>query len=285
MKPHVIDVAAADFETQVIEASRQVPVLVDFWAPWCGPCRALGPMLEKLAAEYGGRFILAKVNSDENQALAAKYGVRGIPNVKAFVNGAPVNEFVGALPEPQVRDFIDSLLPSPAEPLRQEALTAKARGETDATRRLLLQAIELDPRHEAARLDLVELLIDARDVAEARRLLDEIALRARDVARVEALTARLQLVANSGDADRVTLEARVAADPDDLEARFELANALALGQEYAAAMEHLLEIVRRDRGFRDDVGRKTLINLFNVVGSADELVRKFRAELATVLNR
>jgi putative thioredoxin len=285
MKPHVIDVSTADFEAQVIEASRQVPVLVDFWAPWCGPCRALGPMLEKLAAEYAGRFILAKVNSDENQALAARYGVRGIPNVKAFVDGAPVNEFVGALPESQVREFIDGLIPSPAEPLRQEALSAKARGETDATRRLLLQAIELDPRHEAARLDLVELLVEARDVAEARRLLDEVALRARDVARVEGLTARLQLVANSGEGDRASLEARVAGNPDDLEARLELANALALGQEYESAMVHLLEIVRRDRGFRDDIARKTLINLFNVLGSGDDLVRKFRAELASALNR
>jgi putative thioredoxin len=285
MKPHVIDVAGADFETQVIEASRKVPVLVDFWAPWCGPCRALGPMLEKLAAEYGGRFILAKVNSDDNQALAARYGVRGIPNVKAFVDGAPVNEFVGALPESRVREFIDALIPSPAEPLRQEALSAKARGETDATRRLLLQAIELDPRHEAARLDLVELLIDARQVEEAQRLLDEVAPRARDVARVEALTARLQLVANSGDADRATLEAKVAADPADLEARLELANALALGQEYESAMGHLLEIVRRDRAFRDDIGRKTLINLFNVLGSGDDRVRRFRGELAAVLNR
>jgi putative thioredoxin len=285
MKPHVIDVAGADFETQVIEASRKVPVLVDFWAPWCGPCRALGPMLEKLAAEYGGRFILAKVNSDDNQALAARYGVRGIPNVKAFVNGAPVNEFVGALPESQVREFIDALIPSPAEPLRQEALSAKARGETDATRRLLLQAIELDPRHEAARLDLVELLIDARQVDEAQRLLDEIAVRARDIVRVEALTARLQLVANSGDADRASLEARVAADPADLEARLDLANALALGQEYESAMEHLLEIVRRDRKFRDDIGRKTLINLFNVLGSGDDRVRRFRGELAAALNR
>ncbi len=285
MKPHVIDVGEADFEAQVIEASRKAPVLVDFWAPWCGPCRALGPMLEKLAAEYGGKFVLAKVNSDENQALAARYGVRGIPNVKAFVDGAPVNEFVGALPESQVREFIDSLIPSPAEPLRQEALSAKARGETDATRRLLLQAIELDPRHEAARLDLVELMIDARDVAEAQRLLDEIAQRARDVARVEALTARLQLVANSSGADRATLEAKVAADPDDLEARFALANALALGQDYGPAMGHLLEIVRRDRRFRDDIARKTLINLFNVVGSGDDRVRKFRAELAAALNR
>ena len=184
-----------------------------------------------------------------------------------------------------MREFIDKLLPSPAEPLRQQALAAKARGETDATRKLLLRAIELDPRHEAARLDLVELLIDARNLDEAQRLLDEIALRARDAARVEALSARLQLVANSSGADRGTLEARVAADPADLAARFELANLLALAQEYQPAMKHLLEIVRRDRSFREDVARKTLVNLFSVLGSDNDLVRKYRAELATELNR
>ncbi|MBS1136346.1 MAG: thioredoxin [Proteobacteria bacterium] len=285
MSAHAVDVTVKDFQTQVIDASKKAPVLVDFWAPWCGPCRALGPVLEKLAAEYGGRFILAKVNSDENQSLARQYGVRGIPNVKAFANGELADEFTGALPETQVREFIDRLLPSPAEPLRQQALAAKARGETDATRKLLLQAITLDPRHEAARLDLVDLMIDAKDIEEARRLLDEIADRARDAVRVDALRARLQLVANSGSgADRASLERKIAADPADLEAHFELANLLALHQDYGPAMEQLLEIVRRERGFRDDAARKTLINLFNLLGSDNALVREYRSRLAAALN-
>ena len=285
MSAHAVDVTVKDFQTQVIDASKKAPVLVDFWAPWCGPCRALGPVLEKLAAEYGGRFILAKVNSDENQSLARQYGVRGIPNVKAFANGELADEFTGALPETQVREFIDRLLPSPAEPLRQQALAAKARGETDATRKLLLQAITLDPRHEAARLDLVDLMIDAKDIEEARRLLDEIADRARDAVRVDALRARLQLVANSGSgADRASLERKIAAEPADLEARFELANLLALHQDYGPAMEQLLEIVRRERGFRDDAARKTLINLFNLLGSDNALVREYRSRLAAALN-
>ena len=285
MSAHAVDVTVKDFQTQVIDASKKAPVLVDFWAPWCGPCRALGPVLEKLAAEYGGRFILAKVNSDENQSLARQYGVRGIPNVKAFANGELADEFTGALPETQVREFIDRLLPSPAEPLRQQALAAKARGETDATRKLLLQAITLDPRHEAARLDLVDLMIDAKDIEEARRLLDEIADRARDAVRVDALRARLQLVANTGSgADRASLERKIAADPADLEAHFELANLLALHQDYGPAMEQLLEIVRRERGFRDDAARKTLINLFNLLGSDNALVREYRSRLAAALN-
>jgi putative thioredoxin len=284
MSPYAIDVELEDFQTKVIEASRGVPVLVDFWAPWCGPCRALGPVLEKLAREYSGRFILAKVNSDENQQLAMQFGVRGIPNVKAFVNGEMVDEFTGALPEAQVRAFLDNLMPSPAEPLRQEALAAKQRGQLDATRKLLLEAIELDPRHEAARLDLIELMIDAKDVEDAGRLLDEVADRARDTGRVQALRAKLDLVAHSGaGTDAAALRARIAADPGDLEARYQLANQLALARDYRGAMEQLLEIVRRDRKFRDDAGRKMLVSLFSLASDAD-LVRQYRGALASALN-
>jgi putative thioredoxin len=286
MAAHAIDVSTDNFQAEVIEASRKVPILVDFWAPWCGPCRTLGPVLEKLAAEYKGRFVLAKINSDENQSLAMRYGVRGIPSVKAFVNGEQVDEFTGAVPEPAVRRFIERLLPSPAEPLRQEAIAARARGNVDATRRLLLEAVNMDPRHEQARLDLVELLVDAGELDEAQRLLDEIADRARDTKRADALSARLQLARHSGSGhDRATLEERVRTDPDDLEARFELASLLAVQQDYAAAMSRLLEIVRRDRSFRDDGARKTLIQLFNLLGPDNDLVRAARSELAAALNR
>jgi putative thioredoxin len=259
---------------------------VDFWAPWCGPCRVLGPILEKLAQEYEGRFMLAKVNSDENPELARRYGVRGIPSVKAFVNGQLADEFTGALPESSVRAFIDNLLPSPAEPLRQDALGANARGDANCAKELLWRAIALDPRNEAARLDLVELLLDARDMTGARALIEEAGDQVRDARRLEALRARLTLAAGSqGAADTKTLQARVAADPCDLETRFELANVLALNQDYRPAMEHLLQIVRRDRGFRDDAGRRTLLTLFNLLGPEDDLVREFRRELAAVLHR
>jgi putative thioredoxin len=286
MSAFTLDVNIQNFEQEVLQASRKVPVLVDFWAAWCAPCRALKPILEKLAREYQGRFRLAKVNSDENQALAYRYGVRGIPNVKAFVNGQVVDEFTGALPEAQVREFVERLLPSPAEPLRQEALAAKARGENAVMRQLLLRAIELDPRHEAARLDLVEVLAEAGELQEAQRLLAEIADHAKDRARVDALGARLALAATAPQgADAGQLRARIAAAADDLEARLELANLLALRQDYRPALEQLLEIVRRDRGFRDDIGRKTMIQIFNLLGSDSDLVREFRSALASVINR
>jgi putative thioredoxin len=286
MSAHVIDVSTKDFQAQVIEASKRVPVLVDFWAPWCGPCRSLGPILEQLAAEYGGRFILAKVNSDENQPLAAQFGVRGIPNVKAFSDGRMVDEFTGALPEAQVRQFIERLLPSPAEPLRQQALAAKARGDAKGAVELLSQAMELDPRSETVRLDLADLLLDAKAVEGARRLLESLADTARDIQRYDALKARLELTAHAGGGiDCATLEAAIDRDPADLESRFQLANQLALQQDYDAAMAQLIEIVRRDRAFRDDGGRKTLINLFNLLGGDHDLVRRYRSELSAALNR
>ncbi|MBX3677408.1 MAG: co-chaperone YbbN [Rhodocyclaceae bacterium] len=286
MSAYSIDVTETNFMQEVIEASHRAPVLVDFWAPWCGPCRSLGPILEKLAAEYQGRFRLAKVNSDENQALAGQFGVRGIPNVKAFVGGKMVDEFTGALPESAVREFIDALLPSPAEPLRLEAQAARARGEADATRKLLLQAIRLDPKHEQARLDLVDVLLDAGDLAEAQRLLGEIADSAKDRSRVDALSARIALAQGApAGADESALNARLAADPADHEARLGLANLLAARQDYRGALEHLLEIVRRDRAFGDDIGRKTMLQVFSLLGPDSELVRTYRGELSRAINR
>ncbi|MCB1892206.1 MAG: co-chaperone YbbN [Rhodocyclaceae bacterium] len=286
MSAYSIDVTETNFMQEVIEASHRAPVLVDFWAPWCGPCRSLGPILEKLAAEYQGRFRLAKVNSDENQALAGQFGVRGIPNVKAFVGGKMVDEFTGALPESAVREFIDALLPSPAEPLRLEAQAARARGEADATRKLLLQAIRLDPKHEQARLDLVDILLDAGDLAEAQRLLGEIADSAKDRSRIDALSARIALAQGApAGADESALNARLAADPADHEARLGLANLLAARQDYRGALEHLLEIVRRDRAFGDDIGRKTMLQVFSLLGPDSELVRTYRGELSRAINR
>lgn len=287
MSAHSHDVSIADFDEKVLAASRQVPVLVDFWAPWCQPCRILKPILEQLAAAYGGRFLLAKVNSDENQELAARYGVRGIPAVKAFVDGRLVDEFTGALPEPQIREFLDRLLPSPAEPLRREALATWERGDLAAARRIMAEAIDLDPRNDDAYLDYVEMSLAANELAEADELLDAVADRARDTARVAALKARLRLAAAGGGADAAALRAQLEADPADLGARLALANALALAQDYRGALENLLDIVRRDRRWHEEAGRKTMLTLFDLLAAQpqyDGLVREFRVALARTLN-
>lgn len=287
MTDHSYDVTVTDFDQKVLAASQQAPVLVDFWAPWCQPCTILKPILEKLAAELGGKFILAKVNSDENQELAARYGVRGIPAVKAFVDGQMVDEFTGALPEAQIREFLGRLLPSPADPLRKEALAAYARGEIDAARKIMAEAINLDPSNDNAYLDFVEMSLAANALDEARELLDVIADRARDTARVASLQAQLQLAVAGGGADVAALQAAVADKPDALDARLQLANALAVGQDYRGAFEQLIEIVRRDRGWNEEAGRKTMLTLFKLLAAQpqfDNLVREFRVQLSRTLN-
>lgn len=282
-----IDVNIADFDTKVLDASHNVPVLVDFWAAWCAPCRVLKPVLERLALEYGGRFLLAKVNSDENPELAAHYGVRGIPNVKAFVNGEMSREFTGALPETQLRAFIDSLLPSPAEPLRIAACEARARGEPDVATSLLSDARQLDPTNQDVMLDLAEIHLDQREVAAARTLLDAVEDATAALPRARSLHARLNLEAEGCGADAETLRSRVQANADDLDARLQLARALTMTNYYRAALEQLLEIVGRDRRWRDEAARKAMLDLFVVIGADprhDDLCREYRAKLARLLN-
>lgn len=293
MSAHAYDVTVADFDEKVLAASRQVPVVVDFWAPWCQPCRILKPVLEKLAAEFGGKFILAKVNSDENQELAVRYGVRGIPAVKAFVGGELADEFTGALPEPQVREFVARLIPSPAEPLRREALALAASGDPGdlaAARRKMADAINLDPANDTAYLDFIELSLatNAADaIDEARELMTVVADKARDQDRVAALQARLKLAGAGAGADVAALQARLAQNADDHDARLQLANAQALAQDYRAALGNLLEIVRRDRKWNDEAGRKGMLDLFTLLAAQpqhDDLMREFRVALARTLN-
>jgi len=279
MSEHALDVGVADFPQHVLEESKQRPVVVDFWAPWCGPCKSLKPILEKLSAEYGGKFLLAKINSDDNQELAARYGVRGIPSVKAFIDGEPVDEFSGALPEGEVRAFLDRLIPSPADELRAQADAARMAGDISGALQKLADASRIDPNHLGVRLDAAEIMLDLGEADEGRRLLAGVA----DAAdpRVPQLKARLQFL-GAADEDVAALTARVAANENDLEARLKLANLLVAAGQYEAGMDQLLEIVRRDRGFGDDIGRKTLLSVFDLLGGG-ELVSRYRRQLSSLL--
>lgn len=281
MSEHAIDVGLADFSQAVLEESKHRPVVVDFWAPWCGPCKSLKPILEKLAAEYGGQFLLAKINADDNQELAARFGVRGIPSVKAFVNGEPVDEFSGALPEDEVRVFLDRLLPSPVEDMRAEAAALRAAGDMPAALQKLADASRLDPAHVGVRLDATEVMLDLNEADEASRLLGSLTDDADP--RVPQLRARLKFMSASGEDDQATLVAAVAADENNLAARLKLANLYVAAGQYEAGMDQLLEIIRRDRGFEDDVGRKTLLAVFDLL-NGDPLVSQYRRKLASALN-
>lgn len=280
------DITSADFDQIVIQGSKQQPVLVDFWAPWCGPCRALTPVLERLAQEYEGRFVLAKVNSDDNPDLAREYGIRSIPNVKAFVDGLLADEFLGALPESAVREFIDRLMPTPAELMRRDAATRAAAGAADEALALLAGAAEREPNNDAVHADRIELLLDLARVADARAVASRLGpLAARNPAVARAL-ARLQLADDAGvDASAETLEERVRKAQDDLEARLRLAKLYAAQQRYEPALEQLLEITRRDRSYGDDAGRKTMLAIFDLLqGQQSELVSRYRRLLASALH-
>jgi putative thioredoxin len=287
MNTFSLDVGVADFQEKVVDASRHTPVLVDFWAEWCAPCRTLKPVLEKLVIEYTGRFILAKIDSDRHKELAAHYGVRSIPAVKAFVNGEMVEEFTGVLPEAQIRTFIDSLMPSPAEPLRIAALEARSQGDAEVACSLLVDAAQLDPVNETVQFDLAEIHIDMRKLDTARAILNAHEHNAKDVARVRTLQARLKLVTADTGADPTALKARIAANTGDLDARLQLANTLALAHDYHPALEQLLAIVRGDRKWQDEAARKTMLDLFTLLNGDsqyDDLVREFRIQLARTLN-
>jgi len=281
MPAHVIDVSSAAFEREVLEASKQVPVVVDFWAPWCGPCRALGPVLEKLAATYGGRFRLAKINSDESQDLAAAFGVRSIPTVIGFRDGRPVAQFLGAVPESQARAFIDQLLPSPSQIEQARAARLRAAGDPAAAAEALRKALDLDAANDAARLDLAEILIELRRPAEAEPLLDAVRPDVDLEARVAALRAAAAF-ARSG-ADESGLRQKLAADPADHDARLALAGAYAGKKRYREALDELLEIVRRQRDWKDGAARKQALNIFNLAGDQPELVSEYRRKLASAL--
>lgn len=281
----VIEVTLTNFQRDVIDASQRMPVLVDFWAPWCQPCQALTPRLEALTVSYASRVRLAKINSDDNPELARRFGVRGIPNVKAFVGGVVVDEFTGVLPDRELREFVDALLPSPAEPTYDEARAALLRGDADAALALNETALSLDPLFEPAMLGRVEALIAQARLDEAQAALDALPGDMNDRARVGTLYARIGVARRQpGDADH-DYAARIARNPDDLAARLEWSALHAAEEDWEGAMKQALEVVRRDRDFGDDAGRRTLIDLFDLLGSDHPLVRHYRRELAAVLNK
>ncbi len=251
MSDYAIDVTEEGFQEQVIEASRRVPVIMDFWAEWCAPCRVLKPILEKLAIEYQGRFILAKVDSDEHPRLAGQYAVRGIPTVVAVWNGEEVERFSGAQPESQVRQFLARVIPSQASGLRDEAMALAAQGRVAAALELLGKALDEEPDNEELRAirDRLELAEKARDLPGEKEL-----------------------------------QARIALNPGDLGARLDYASLMASRGDYSEALAQLLEIVRRDRTFQDDAGRKTMLRMFQMMQGQDELVSRYRKLLSAALH-
>lgn len=280
-RPHVIDVSAATFAAEVLERSREVPVVVDFWAAWCGPCRMLGPVLEQLAAEGGGAWVLAKIDTDAEAELAGRFQIQGIPAVKAFVDGEVVAEFTGVRPEAQLRAWIGGLAPSPADREARAARAAFDAGDAAAAATGAQRALALDPCHPAARALGARLAADAGDLGQARALLE--GLSAADRGAHAALIGPIEARIASGGRPAAAWLAELEAAPKDPALRWGAAHALAAEGQLDAALGHLLEIVRADRRFEDDGARKAMLALFQRLGDRDPLTQRWRRRLEMAL--
>jgi putative thioredoxin len=279
-----IDVGDRDFEREVLDRSQQVPVVVDFWAPWCGPCRTLGPLLERLAHEHGGAFVLAKVNVDEAPAVAQAFGIQSIPAVKGFRDGILVAEFVGAQPAEAVQAFLEAVLPTEADRLAREGEDRAAAGDSATAEARFRAALAEDGRQPRALLGLARLLAARGEHAEALGVLERISPASPVAADAERFAAELRTRADA-TGDEPALRERIARDPADLDARLALGRLLAARGHHEEALAELLEVVRRDPRHADEAARKAMLDVFAVRGAGDALVEHFRGELAKALFR
>ncbi len=279
------DVRADNFQQAVIDASYQQPVVVDFWASWCQPCKILLPIMEKLAEEYTGQFHLAKVEIDQQQELAAQFAVRSVPTVKMVVNGEVVDEFTGALPEDQVRQFINKHLGQAKESPLQKALQTYQQGDAESALQQMQQVLLDEPDNPMVRIEFANMLMREKRFDDARDLLNSLSASDKQNPTAVALFTQLEAIDAVKDAPDIdALLARIEQDPADCEAREQLSAHYKLRGDYAAAIDQLLEIVKRDRGYGDDAGRKALLKIFDILGTDHELVSEYRRKLARVLN-
>ena len=281
MNAWVKDVDEATFEREVIARSAEVPVVVDFWAEWCGPCRTLGPLLERLATEAAGKFVLAKVDVDKNPRLSQAFGIRGIPAVKAIVGGAIVDEFVGAQPEMVVRKFVEGLQPTNADRAAARGIEAESRGDAASAEAAYREALAEDTNHPAARLGLGRLFEGDRP-DEALTELEKVLPGTRERAEADRIAARIRLQREGGDGE-AELRDRVTRNPRDVAARLALGKRLAAVGAHEEALQHLLEAVRLDRHYEDDAARKAMIDVFELLGPSHSLTERYRDQLAKVL--
>ena len=270
----MINVTTGNFVTEVMEASMTTAVLVDFWAPWCGPCKVIGPLLEKIETEYAGRFKLVKIDSDQEQQLAQAFGIRSIPTCVLLKNGQPVDGFMGALPEGQIKAFLDKHLPAAEEVEAAEeeadALDALAEGDVEGALAKLQHAVETDGNNDDARFDLVKLLLQLERDDEAKVAFAPVIAKSLAVRRLDSLNRWMQArdaqdMVVDPEARAADLQAAIAANKRDFEARFNLAQMLWAHNQFVPAMDELLEILMRDKSWNEELARKTYIAILDVI--------------------
>lgn len=281
--PWILEPNLETFEKDVIERSSQLPVVVDFWATWCAPCQELGPTLEKLAREYAGKFLLVKVDVDKFPEIAGSFGVQSIPHVFALRHGQLVNQFMGNVPEAQVRTWLDQLLPSPLESLMAEAKNLEQSDSASAESKYR-EALALAPEQPAAKIGLARVLLGQYRDTESRALIEELKTRGFLEPEAENIVAELDLRESAKDSGGVAeCRAAAAADPENLDLQLKLADALAAAHQYPEALEICLQLVQKNKAKMGEPARETMVKMFQVLGVQSELAQNYRRKLAIAL--
>ncbi len=281
--PYVVDVTLETFEQEVVRKSLEVPVLIDFWADWCAPCKMQLPILLQLVEEFQGRFVLAKVDTEAQQELAAHFGIRSIPTMKLVHQGQIVEEISGAQPEALLREMLEKYLARPSDNLREQAL-AKAESDPEEALALLRMAAADDPDNTRIHLDYARICLSQGHYDDVEQTLNGLPINIREDDEVRQLLAAAKFARKTGSSgDTSALQKAIEANPADLAAREQLANLLVAQGKPEDAMEQFIEILKRDRSFNDEIGRKGLLQLFEMLGNEGELVQKYRRKMFGLL--
>ena len=285
MSEHITNVSSETFEQEVLKRSHEVPVLVDYWADWCGPCQMQMPVLKKLVEDYNGKFVLAKVNTDEQRELAKAHGIRSLPTMRVYKNGEMAEEVLAAQSESTLRILLDRYIERESDRIVAQAMAAWQSGEHAAALDLLKQAHQAEPDNHPLALTYAGLMIRQGLLDEAGALIAALPRDVRDEKDAARLLAQLDFASACNEApDISTLEETLSNNPDDLEARYQLGASHVMQEQWEPALEAFLEIFKRDRGFRDDAGRKGLLAVFELLGDQNELVNSYRRKLFTLMH-
>ena len=283
--PYIFDVQEADFQDMVVAKSVHVPILVDFWAAWCGPCQSLAPVLEQVAAAYAGRLLIAKVDADAEPELAARYGVRSLPTLMLFADGEAKAQTMGAQPETAIRAFVQPFVSTPADELARQAGDAVSRGDLAEGRRLLEESVAREPERPGPRFALAELSLAAGDTNGARQVLEPLNAVDKETDVAHMLRDRIAYAEDlEGAPTTEALNRKLGDDPEDLESRYLLAARHVVEGTLPEALAQFYDIMQRDRSFRDDAGRNGLVSVFNMLEPDSELAARYRKRMAALLH-